>query len=80
MEMTKYKLGDVADILVGFPFESEKFNTEGNGVRLVRGMNVSERFLRFGNDSRWWSDLTDGLTPYYLKEYDIMLRKINMDI
>lgn len=73
MEMTKYKLGDVADILVGFPFESEKFNTEGNGVRLVRGMNVSERFLRFGNDSRWWSDLTDGLTPYYLKEYDIVI-------
>ena len=73
MEMTKYKLGDAADILVGFPFESEKFNTEGNGIRLVRGMNVSERFLRFGNDSRWWSDLTDGLTPYYLKEYDIVI-------
>ena len=58
MELTKYKLGDIADISVGFPFESERFNEDGDGVRLVRGMNVSERMLRFGDESRWWSDIT----------------------
>ena len=72
-KLKKYKLGDIADIIVGFPFESEKFNIQGNGVRLVRGMNVSERYLRFGDDSRWWSELTDDLLPYYLKENDIVI-------
>lgn len=73
MELQEYKLGEIADIIVGFPFESEKFNTDENGVRLVRGMNVSERFLRFGDESRWWSDLTDDLIPYYLREGDIVI-------
>ncbi len=73
MEMKKYKLGEIANIIVGYPFESEKFNIESKGVRLVRGMNVSERYLRFGEDSRWWSDLTDDLLPYYLKENDIVI-------
>ena len=73
MELTKYKLGDIADISVGFPFESERFNEDGDGVRLVRGMNVSERMLRFGDESRWWSDITENLEPYFLKENDIVI-------
>lgn len=72
-KLKKYKLGEIANIIVGYPFESEKFNIESKGVRLVRGMNVSERYLRFGEDSRWWSDLTDDLLPYYLKENDIVI-------
>ena len=69
----KVKLGDIATILVGNPFESAKFNTEGKGVRLVRGMNVTERELRFGDDTRWWSELSDNLLPYYLKANDIVI-------
>ena len=73
MEMKKYKLGDIASIIVGYPFESERFKTNGKGVRLVRGMNVSERFLRFGEEARWWDDLSDKLRPYYLQEDDILI-------
>ncbi|MBQ3642009.1 restriction endonuclease subunit S [bacterium] len=73
MEMKKYKLGEIADIIVGYPFESAKFNTDGNGVLLVRGMNVSERFLRFGDEARYWDYITDDLKPYYLKENDIVI-------
>lgn len=71
--MKKYKLGEIADIIVGYPFESAKFNTDGNGVLLVRGMNVSERFLRFGDEARYWNYITDDLKPYYLKENDIVI-------
>ena len=71
--MKKYKLGEIADIIVGYPFESAKFNTDGNGVLLVRGMNVSERFLRFGDEARYWDYITDDLKPYYLKENDIVI-------
>lgn len=73
MEWKKYKLGEIAEITVGFPFESERFNTAGQGVRLVRGMNVSERYLRFGEDARWWDDISDKLQSYYLKENDIVI-------
>ena len=73
MEMKKYKLSEIADIIVGYPFESAKFNTDGNGVLLVRGMNVSERFLRFGDEARYWDYITDDLKPYYLKENDIVI-------
>ena len=43
------KLGELADIILGYPFESEKFNTTGVGIRLVRGMNVTEKALRSGS-------------------------------
>lgn len=73
MELKKYKLGDVATIIVGYPFESERFNTEGKGILLVRGMNVSERFLRFGEEARWWDEITDKYLPYYLQENDVLI-------
>ena len=66
-------LSDIADIIVGFPFESEQFNTEGIGVRLVRGMNVTTGSFRWGEDSRWWSKITVELEPYYLKTDDIII-------
>jgi len=66
-------LSDVADITVGYPFESEQFNTDGIGVKLVRGMNVTTGSFRWGEDSRWWSYLTEDLEPFYLKADDIIV-------
>lgn len=69
----RVKLGDIADISVGFPFESGMFNIEGRGIRLVRGVNVTERELRFGIESRWWDDESVDLKPYLLAENDIVV-------
>ena len=66
-------LSDVADIIVGYPFESEQFNTERIGVKLVRGMNVTTGSFRWGEDTRWWSKITAELEPYYLKTDDIII-------
>ena len=66
-------LSDLAEIIVGFPFKSEDYNTDGKGVKLVRGVNVTTGFFRWGADSRWWSDLNSGLSPYYLKKDDIII-------
>ena len=68
-----FHLGDFADIILGYPFESEKFNTEGQGVCLVRGMNVTEQALRFGSDARYWSHDISGLDKYLLKTNDIVI-------
>lgn len=66
-------LSDVADIIVGYPFKSEEFNTDGNGVKLVRGMNVTTGSFRWEEDSRWWSNLTPELDQYYLEKDDIIV-------
>ena len=71
--MSRVKLREVAEIIVGYPFESAAFNLDGKGVRLVRGMNVTERSFRFGEDTRWWNDFTINLDRYYLKEFDILI-------
>lgn len=71
--MKKYKLSDVCDILVGFPFKSEFFETGNDGIKLVRGMNVSQNGLRWGDQIRRWTRLTQELDPYYLAENDVVI-------
>ena len=66
-------LSEVADILVGFAFKSESFNLNGDGVRLVRGKNVTRLSLRWGDDTRWWNDFSFDLNKYYLKPGDIVV-------
>ena len=66
-------LSELADILVGFAFKSDSFNTSGDGVRLVRGKNVSKLSLRWGDDTRWWNDFSLNLDRYYLKPGDIVI-------
>ena len=68
------RLGNIADITVGFPFKSEKFNTQGIGVHLVRGKNVTRGSLRFGSDEFWWDDFTDArIDGYRLQEDDVVI-------
>lgn len=46
-------LGEICKIDVGFPFKSENFKTDALGIRLLRGKNVSKRYIRWGEDTRW---------------------------
>ena len=66
-------LCEAADIIVGFAFPSEGFNTDGKGIRLVRGKNITKGTLRWGSDTRWWNDCSIDLSRYYLQENDIVV-------
>ena len=66
-------LSEAAEIIVGFAFPSEGFNTEGEGIRLVRGKNITKGTLRWGSDTRWWNDCSTDLSRYYLQENDIVV-------
>ena len=66
-------LSNAADIIVGYPFASEKFNTDGQGTRLVRGKNITTGTLRWGDDTRWWDDNSIDLSKYALKSDDIVI-------
>ncbi len=64
-------LGDVCDILTGYPFDSSQFQV--SGVRLMRGMNIKRGNLFFSEEiNRYWNS-ANGLEKYLLKENDIVI-------
>lgn len=65
------KLGEVAENLSGFPFDSSKF--VNNGIKLMRGMNVKRGRFDFNkDDDRYWTD-SKGLEKYLLEKNDIII-------
>ena len=73
MSYKTIQLSKAADIIVGFPFASEKFNINAQGTRLVRGKNITTGNLRWGDDTRWWDDSSIDLSKYMLKADDIVI-------
>jgi type I restriction enzyme S subunit len=65
------KLGDVAEVFMGYPFKSE-FYTFNSGVRVVRGENVSLGFLRWDTEKRWEQNL-DLYGDYFLTANDYVI-------
>jgi type I restriction enzyme S subunit len=65
------KLGNFVDILVGFPFPSKEYSE--NGIRLVRGDNVTEGKLRWADRTRYWKTVTPQLKKFLLKKDDFLL-------
>jgi len=64
-------LGEVCDILTGFPFDSSQF--KDTGTKLMRGVNVKRGVLSFNeNDDRYWENIS-GLEKYLLHKDDIVI-------
>lgn len=75
MTIEQVKLGDVADMLSGFAFKSAEFlDHSEEGVFLVRGDNVQQGFIRWGEKAKKWrSDAYDELSRYQLQKDDVIL-------
>lgn len=67
------QLGNVCDVLTGFPFKSSHFSKKEENIKLVRGDNVKERKLVWGDKARYWDSVTDDLKKYLLKEGDVLI-------
>ena len=69
------QLGDVTDMLVGFAFKSAGFlDADSDGVRLLRGDNVQQGYIRWGDKiKRWPSPEYDELGRYHLAANDVIL-------
>jgi len=66
------RLGDIADLLTGYSFESKHFTEEG--IPLVRGMNVKRGYLDMSHGiCEYWSSCS-GLETYLLRENDIVIQ------
>ena len=67
------ELGHEVDFQTGFAFPSEQFTEVPPGIRLARGMNVKEGEFFWGNQSRYWPEVTEDLTQYLLKVGDVLI-------
>jgi type I restriction enzyme S subunit len=66
------KIGYISKLLTGNPWKSDLFNFE-NGIKIVRGENVSEGFLRWGSKSRYWVEEVSDDSIFYLNDGDIII-------
>lgn len=67
----EYKLGEVAEIVTGYPFPGEKYEATGN-LRVVRGENVTIGDLRWDSEKHWNYGI-EGLEKYLLRSGDIVI-------
>ncbi|HMN39659.1 MAG TPA: hypothetical protein PKE29_02365 [Phycisphaerales bacterium] len=66
-------LRDHITLLTGFPFKSEFYTEQPDGVRLVRGDNVVQGQLRWDNVKRWPLNRIDEAKGHELREGDVVL-------
>ena len=69
------RLGEASDMLVGFAFKSAGFlDADSEGVRLLRGDNVQQGYIRWGDKAKKWPTAQcDELERYQLAEGDVIL-------
>jgi type I restriction enzyme S subunit len=67
------RLGDVVDLVTGFPFESQQYTNDPTAPRLLRGDNVGQGVLRWDGGKRWPADDSGELDNYRLREGDVIL-------
>ncbi len=68
---TPTRLGDVAEVFVGYPFRSETFAIEG--VPLLRGDNISQGYIDWTDAQKLPFEVASNFSAFELGEGDIVL-------
>ena len=72
MEWKEVRLGDVCNIITGFPFPGKNYSKEG--IRVVRGDNVTIGNLRWDTEKdKRWNEPFDKTEYYSLQANDIVI-------
>ena len=62
------------DLLSGFPFKSDRFNEEGRGTKVLRGVNITVGKLRWSDKiDRYWEEEFHEYDKYSLREGDLVI-------
>ena len=72
-EWREVELGEVVDLLTGYPFKSQHYTDDSEAPRLLRGDNVAQGWLRWDSAKRWPGTMTSDLDDYWLSEGDVIL-------
>ncbi len=67
------RLGDVADMLSGYPFKSDRYTSDNSGIRLIRGDNIVQGSLRWDGVKRWPASQATAHAGYELAPDDVVL-------
>lgn len=68
------KIGNIAETIFGYPFDSKEMVEDNNGVPLMRGINIGERHIRHTPElDRFFMKNISKLEKYIVKENDIVL-------
>ncbi len=72
-EWQSTQLGDVIQLLTGYPFKSSMYVDRTDAPRLLRGDNIAQGVLRWDGAKRWPQELTDHFQSYWLHEDDVVI-------
>jgi len=65
-------VGDVCDLLTGFPFPSNQYTD--SGIRLLRGSNVKRNYTDWDDSiTQYWPVITSSIKQYELRAGDIVV-------
>ena len=65
-ELSGSSLGDIADILIGYPFKSDKYIDAEGGIKLCRGANVLPGQIEWSDTARYPASEIERLGRYNL--------------
>ncbi len=71
-EMTP--IGEKVDLLSGYPFDGPEISQDSSGVRLLRGINITEGRIRHTPEiDRYYTGETDGLEKFRVRLNDLVI-------
>lgn len=66
-------LGDEIDLLAGYAFSSKGYTDAADGIRLLRGDNIMQGYLRWDDAKAWPANDVGPYTRFALREGDVVL-------
>jgi type I restriction enzyme S subunit len=73
-EWDETPLGELVDLLSGYPFDGAAIVEDSSGERLMRGINITEGAIRHSVEiDRYYLGSTDGLEKFRLEKNDLVI-------
>ncbi|WP_437675017.1 restriction endonuclease subunit S [Sorangium sp. So ce131] len=66
-------LGDHVDLLTGFPFKSRQYSSQETDIRLLRGDNIAQGYLRWDGVKRWPRGDAGPYRKFFLEAGDVVV-------
>jgi type I restriction enzyme S subunit len=73
-EWEEREIGNEVDFLSGYPFDGNDIQEDSNGINLMRGINITEGYIRHNKDiDKYYLGEIEPLKKYLLKENDLVI-------